>query len=70
MGQGKLYASLKPSGFISISGWTDERMGSPDEYLLLFDRATRSIGLKAARLGVDKHAHRVLEWRNRTNYNG
>ena len=59
VGKGKLYASMKPSGFISISGWTHERMGSPDGYLLLFDRATRTIGLKAARMGVDKNAYRA-----------
>ena len=59
VGHGKLYAALRPSGFISISGFTHERMGSPDGYLLLFDRANRTIGLKAARLGVDKNAYRA-----------
>ena len=69
VGLGKLYAALRPSGFISISGWTHERMGSPDGYLLLFDRANRTIGLKAARLGVDKNAYRVSQKKSGLNKN-
>ena len=57
VGRGRLYAALRPSGFISISGYTHERMGSPDSYLLLYDRASRTIGLKAARKGIDKNAY-------------
>ena len=57
VGRGRLYAALRPSGFISISGYTHERMGSPDSYLLLYDRGSRTIGLKAARKGIDKNAY-------------
>jgi hypothetical protein len=66
---GKLHASLKPSGFISISGWTHERMGSPDGYLLLFDRRTRTIGLRAARLGVDENAYPASQKKSGSNKN-
>jgi hypothetical protein len=44
-------------------------MGSPDGYLLLFDRANRTIGLKAARLGVDKNAYRVSQKKSASNKN-
>ena len=69
VGHGKLYAALKPAGFISISGFAHERMGSPDGYLLLFDRANRTIGLKAARLGVEKNAYRVSQKKFASNKN-
>ena len=44
-------------------------MGSPDGYLLLFDRANRTIGLKAARLGVEKNAYRVSQKKSASNKN-
>jgi hypothetical protein len=69
VGWGRLYAALKPSGFLSISGYTHERMGSPDGYLLMFDRSTRTIGLKAARMGVDKGAVRPARGSKATNKN-
>jgi len=45
---GRLYASVNRVGHISVSGWTHERMGGPSHYVLMFDRRTRALGLRAA----------------------
>lgn len=51
------YASLNPDGDIVISGYTHEKLGSPDSYVLLFDRARQVIGMRPARAAVEKNAY-------------
>lgn len=46
-----LYATLNKQGDIMISRFTHEALGSPENYLLLFDQETQVIGLRAARPG-------------------
>jgi hypothetical protein len=36
-------------------------MGSPDSYVLLYDRERETIGLRPARLAVGKNAYKVTE---------
>ena len=67
--EGRLYAALRVDGLLSISGWTHERMGEPDGYVLLFDRARNAIGLKPARMGVTRNAYRVRRKYKGTNRN-
>ncbi|HMT08639.1 MAG TPA: hypothetical protein PKA82_11595 [Pyrinomonadaceae bacterium] len=45
---GRLYASVNSLGHISVSGWTHERLGGPSHYVLMIDRRTRALGLRAA----------------------
>ena len=52
-----LYASMNPGGDIVISGYTHEKLGAPDSYLLLFDRERRVIGLRPARMAVERNAY-------------
>jgi hypothetical protein len=52
-----LYASMNPSGDIVISRRTHEVLGSPDAYLLLFDRERRVIGLQPSNSAVEKDAY-------------
>jgi hypothetical protein len=44
----KLYASINPKGDIRICRKIHEMIGSPDSVLLLYERKTRTIGIKAA----------------------
>lgn len=53
---GRLYASVNRVGHISVSGWTHERMGGPTHYVLMFDRRTRAVGLRAAKDSERKDA--------------
>jgi hypothetical protein len=53
----KLYVSLSPQGYISVSKFTHESMGSPDSYVLLYDRELNVVGLQPARLNVTKNAY-------------
>lgn len=52
-----MYASLNPDGDIIISRYTHEALGSPDSYVLLFDRERQVIGMRPARLAVEKNAY-------------
>ena len=52
-----LYATMNPEGDIVISRRTHEVLGSPDSYVLLYDRERDVIGLKPALLGVEKNAY-------------
>src|SRR5687768_16163756 len=52
-----LYATINHEGDIVISKRTHEIMGSPDSYLLLYDRERDVIGLRPARLSVEKNAY-------------
>ena len=58
---GVLYATLNMEGHIRISRVTHERLGSPDSYVLLYDRAREVIGLRPARLAVDQNAYRAID---------
>jgi hypothetical protein len=51
-----MYVTLNPDGDIVMSRFTHERTGSPESYVLLFDRATKTIGMRAAR-PVEKNAY-------------
>ena len=44
-----IYATLSPEGEIWLSRFTHEAMGSPNGYLLLYDRDSRVVGLTVAR---------------------
>ena len=52
-----MYASLSPDGDIVISRYTHEQLGAPDSYLLLYDRERNVIGMRPARLAVEKNAY-------------
>ncbi len=52
-----MYATMNAGGDIVISRFTHEALGSPDSYLLLYDRERHVIGLRPARLGVEKNAY-------------
>lgn len=52
-----MYATLNPEGDIVISRFTHETLGSPDSYLLLFDRERQVIGLRPARLSIERNAY-------------
>lgn len=62
-----LFATLHPSGDIIISRFTHETMGSPDSYLLLFDRERSVIGMRPAKAAVERNAYPA---RNRGNHGG
>ena len=42
-----LYATLNPAGELVISRFTHEAMGSPRAYVLLFERESNTIGMRA-----------------------
>ena len=52
-----LYATLYPTGEIIISRFTFEALGEPQACLLLYDRESRTIGLKPARTSVEPNAY-------------
>lgn len=52
-----LYATLNPQGDLVISRFTHEVLGTPDSYLLLYDRERDVIGLRPARAAVEKNAY-------------
>lgn len=52
-----LYCTLNPEGDIVISAYTHKTLGSPDSYLLLFDRERSVIGLRPARLALERNAY-------------
>ena len=56
-----MYASMNPDGDIVISRHTHKVLGSPDSYVLLFDKGRNVIGLRPARLGIDKNAYPARE---------
>ena len=56
-----MYVSLNPGGDIIISRATHEVMGSPDSYVLLYDRERDTIGLRPARLAVEKNAYKAID---------
>ncbi|MEJ7624249.1 MAG: hypothetical protein WKF34_09675 [Pyrinomonadaceae bacterium] len=56
---GVLYASLNMDGQIRLSRITHEALGSPDSYVLLYDRERETIGLRPARLAVEKTAYKA-----------
>jgi hypothetical protein len=62
------YASIKPTGDISIGGATHRKMGSPTHYVLMYDRATRAIGLRAALRGEEKQAFKALRRNSKGEY--
>ncbi len=51
------YATLNPSGDIVISRFTYEAVGAPEGFLLMFDRANATIGLKPAAIRKEKDAY-------------
>ena len=54
-----MYATLNPEGQIRLSRVTHEALGSPDLYVLLYDRAREVIGLRPARAAVERNAYKV-----------
>jgi len=54
-----LYATLNQEGVLVLSRYTHEELGSPDSYVLLYDRERMVIGLRPARASVDKNAFPV-----------
>ncbi|HMJ07405.1 MAG TPA: hypothetical protein VK468_00275 [Pyrinomonadaceae bacterium] len=58
---GVLYATLNMEGHIRLSRVTHEALGAPDSYVLLYDRGTDVIGLRPARLAVEKNAYRAID---------
>lgn len=52
-----LYASMNPDGDIVISGHTHKVLGEPDSYVLLFDRERQVIGMRPARMAVERNAY-------------
>lgn len=58
---GVLYATINTEGHIRLSRVTHEAMGSPDSYVLLYDRERETIGLRPARLAVEKNAYKAID---------
>ena len=58
---GVLYATLNREGHIRISRVTHEALGSPDSYVLLYDRERETIGMRPARLAVEKNAYKAID---------
>ena len=58
---GVLYATLNMEGHIRLSRVTHEAMGAPDSYVLLYDREREVIGLRPARLAVEKNAYKAID---------
>ncbi|MGI8812352.1 MAG: hypothetical protein ACR2IH_07455 [Pyrinomonadaceae bacterium] len=58
---GVLYATLNPEGHIRLSRVTHEALGSPDSYQLLYDRERDVIGLRPARLAMEKNAYKAID---------
>ncbi len=58
---GVLYATLNVEGHIRLSRVTHEALGAPDSYVLLYDRERDVIGLRPARLAVEKNAYRAID---------
>ena len=58
---GVLYATINPEGHIRLSRVTHEALGSPDSYVLLYDRERDVIGLRPARLAVEKNAYKAID---------
>jgi len=56
-----LYASINARGAITITQFTHLALGAPEAYVLLFERAKETIGLKPARSG-DKNAYPAVEF--------
>ncbi len=50
-----LYATLNKKGSIAITRFTHESLGSPEAYIILFDPANETIGLKPAK-NIDANA--------------
>ena len=51
-----LYATLNPEGYLVITRFTHQALGSPDSYQLLYDPERHVIGMRPARFGIDQHA--------------
>ena len=58
---GVLYATLNTEGHIRLSRVTHEALGSPESYELLYDRERETIGLRPARLAVEKNAYKAID---------
>ena len=58
---GVLYATINAEGHIRLSRVTHEMLGSPDSYVLLYDRERETIGLRPARLAVEKNAYKTID---------
>ena len=56
-----LYASINVQGAITITQFTHLTLGAPEAYILLFERARQTIGLKPARAG-EKNAYPAVEF--------
>lgn len=67
---GGAYASIKPTGEISIGGNTHRKMGSPTHYVLMFDNKTRALGLRAAMRGEERQAFKALRRNSKGAYRG
>lgn len=67
---GGAYASIKPTGEISIGGSTHRKMGSPTHYVLMYDRAARAVGLRAAMRGEEKIAFKAVRRNSKGAYRG
>lgn len=67
---GGAYASIKPSGEISVGGATHRKMGSPTHYVLMFDRATKAVGLRAAIRGEEQQAFKAVRRDSKGEYRG
>lgn len=52
-----LFATLSARGDLAISRFTHEALGSPDSYVLLYDRDRHVIGMRPARLVREKNAY-------------
>lgn len=52
-----MYVTLNPEGDIVMNRATHKATGSPDSYVLLYDRQAGVIGMKAASSSVHKNAY-------------
>jgi hypothetical protein len=48
-------------GHIRLSRVTHEALGAPDSYVLLYDREREVIGLRPARLAVERNAYKAID---------
>lgn len=52
---------MNAAGDIRISAFTHKALGEPDSYMLMFDRERSVIGLRPARLAVEKNAFPAMK---------
>jgi hypothetical protein len=45
---GRLHATLNARGLIRLNRWLYDKLGRPERAMLMFDRSTRSIGIRPA----------------------